>query len=281
MMSTVTNNLPFVHSFTSVHVKRMLCSFTLVALGLLIQMPTTRGEAIHIAVASNFHAAMPPLVAAFDQVHHHKIKASYGSSGKLYAQILHGAPFHVFLSADQHKPENLERTGLGVKGTRFTYALGKLVLWSIKPNLIDANASRLRAGHFKKLALANPRLAPYGRAAQEVLKKLGLVNSTSKWVMGENIAQTFQFVRTGNADLGFVALSQLQPLQGPGRGSWWLVPPDLYSPIKQDAVLLVSALDHPGARAWLRFLRSAKARDILHSYGYDTPPDPNTKINTL
>lgn len=229
------------------------------------------GEEVHIAVAANFTAAMKDIVTQFEKKSEHEVILSFGSSGKIFAQIQHGAPFHVFLSADQAKPELLEKAGLAVPGSRFTYAVGALALWSTKPGFVDKDYTRLKSGDFNKLALANPKLAPYGAAAVDVLQALKLKQTTeSKWVMGENIAQTYQFVATGNADLGFVALSQIMDKGHVTEGSSWIIPGELYRPIRQDAILLKNAKGRAGAKALLEYLRSDEARAIIHGYGYKT-----------
>ncbi|MGL6161847.1 molybdate ABC transporter substrate-binding protein [Microbulbifer sp.] len=232
----------------------------------------TSAEELMVAVASNFTAAMKEIAAEFEKTSGHRVKLASGSSGKFYAQIKNGAPFQAFFSADTAKPAALETAGLAVPGSRFTYAVGSLALWSADPSLVDDRASVLREGHFRKLALANPKLAPYGKAAVEVLRNLDLEEATrSRWVQGENIAQTYQFVATGNADLGFVALSQIVRGGQLKEGSAWTVPGDLYSPIRQDAVLLQRGADSKGAVEFLHFLRGDKARAIIESYGYRFP----------
>lgn len=215
---------------------------------------------------------MKQLVADYEKTTGNKVSMSFGSSGKFYAQIMNGAPFQVFFSADQAKPQALERANMIVPNSRFTYAIGALALWSAQPGFIDTQLYTLRQGNFRKIALANPKLAPYGAAAAEVLAKLNLVDATrAKWVQGENIAQTYQFVSTGNAELGFVALSQIMSHGNVDRGSSWVVPAELYQPIKQDAVLLNNGAHSPGAQALLAFIRSEQARSVIESYGYQTP----------
>lgn len=228
-------------------------------------------EQIHAAVAANFTAAMKNIVAEFEESTGHKVVLSFGSSGKLFAQIQQGAPFQVFFSADQAKPEALEKAGLAVTGSRFTYAVGTLALWSAKPGFIGANYNRLQQGDFNKLALANPKLAPYGAAAVQVLKSLNLKQVTEpKWVRGENIAQTYQFVASGNADLGFVALSQIIGDGCIAKRSCWVVPVELYQPIRQDVVLLKNAEKSIAAKALLDYFRGDEASAIIHAYGYQT-----------
>lgn len=250
----------------------MLLFNRLIAIALsYLLLSTANAEEIHAAVAANFTAAMKEIVAQFEKSSEHRVALSFGSSGKIFAQIQNGAPFQVFLSADQAKPQALEVAGLAVSGSRFTYAVGALALWSSKPDVVDEDYTRLKNGDFNKLALANPKLAPYGAAAVEVLDALKLKQATEpKWVMGENIAQTYQFVATGNADLGFVALSQIMDKGHVKEGSSWIVPDELYSPIRQDAVLLRVAKDSAGAKALLAYLRGDEARQIIASYGYTT-----------
>ncbi|EIC29017.1 MULTISPECIES: molybdate ABC transporter substrate-binding protein [Methylomicrobium] len=221
------------------------------------------------AVASNFAQPMTEIAAAFEKATGHSAKLSFGSSGKFVAQIENGAPFEVFLSADAEKPEQLEKAGLAVAGSRFTYAVGKLVLWSAKPGYVDAQGRILEQGGFKHLALADPKLAPYGEAAVEVLKNKGFFEKLQPlFVLGENISQTYQFVSTGNAELGFIALSQVIENGKILKGSAWTVPENLHAPIRQDAVLLNKGAANPAAPALLEFLKSAEARAIIQKYGY-------------
>ena len=224
---------------------------------------------IPVAVAANFAAPMEEIAEAFNQITGHRLKISTGASGKFYAQIRNGAPFQVFLSADQEKPEQLEKDGLAVQGTRFTYAIGKLALWSADPDKVDNKGKALESGRFNKIAIANPKTAPYGEAAIETLSALKLKTRLEpKFVMGENISQTHQFVASGNAELGFVALSQISRNNQLTGGSMWLVPEKLYSPIKQDAVLLLTGKDSAAARQLLAFLKSDRAVRIIQSFGY-------------
>lgn len=223
---------------------------------------------VTVAAASNFTAPMKALAAEFERASGNEVKLAFGSSGKLYAQISNGAPFQVLFSADQAKPIALEEAGLAVPGSRFTYAIGALALWSAKANLDNEALKQLMGG---RLALANPRLAPYGVAAVEVLANLELEEKTrANWVRGENISQTFQFIDSGNADVGFVALSQVMKGGEIKKGSAWIIPPELYRPIRQDAVLLLSAKNNPAALELLEFMRSPQARNIIHSFGYLT-----------
>jgi molybdate transport system substrate-binding protein len=225
---------------------------------------------VHVAVASNFTAPMKQIAAEFDKETGHKSVLSYGSSGKFYAQVKNGAPFQLFLSADDEKPAQLERDGMTVPGSRFTFAIGTLVLWSPKSGFVDAKGEVLRRGQFSKIAIASSKLAPYGAAAIEVLTKQGLLATLApKFVQGENISQTFQFISTGNAELGFVALSQVMQDGKINSGSAWIVPGAMHSPIRQDAVLLATGKDNAAARALLEYLKSDKAKKIIRSYGYD------------
>jgi len=231
--------------------------------------PPAFAETTLVAVAANFTAPMNAIAEAFEKATGHGAKLSFGSSGKFVAQIENGAPFEVFLSADQEKPAQLEKSKQAVSGTRFTYAIGKLVLWSAKPGFVDDQGAILGNGGFKHLALADPKLAPYGAAAVEVLKNKGLFEKlTPSFVLGENIAQTHQFVSTGNAELGFIALSQVIEDGQIAKGSGWIVPESLHAPIRQDAVLLNKGAENPAAPALLQFLKSAEARAIIQKYGY-------------
>ncbi len=226
-----------------------------------------QGAQTNIAVAANFTAAAKEIAQAFKQETGHEAILSFGSTGKLYTQIAHGAPFEVFLAADQKRPQKAETEGLGVTGSRFTYASGKIVLYSTDASLIDADAKVLgKVDAFNKIAIANPKTAPYGSAAVSALKKMKLYDTIkSKIVQGDNIAQTHQFVSTGNAQLGFVALSQVIKQQG---GSKWLVPQELYAPIRQDGVLLKKGENSEAAKAFLGFLKGQSAHRIIEKYGY-------------
>lgn len=222
-------------------------------------------DEVKVAVAANFAAPLKEIATAFEQKTHHTAVISSGATGKLYTQIENGAPFEVMLSADQKTPKLLEEKGLG--SGRFTYAIGKLVLWSADPNLVDANGAVLqKEGAFEKIAIANPKTAPYGEAADQVLKARNVYDRLKqKRVEGENIAQTYQFVVTRNAALGFVALSQVIDDK---RGSGWEVPQDLYDPIRQDAVLLDKGKANPAATALMDFLKGPEAKTIIAKYGY-------------
>jgi len=241
----------------------------LLVITMTLPMVTMAGE-VSVAVASNFMAPMKIIAQAFERETGHKAILSFGSTGQFYAQIKNGAPFAVLLAADDETPARLEREGVAVPGTRFTYATGKLVLWSKKADLVDAKGEILTTGKFDKLALANPKLAPYGAAAMQVLETMNLTKQLGpKLVEASNIGQTFQFVSSGNAALGFVALSQVFENGKLKEGSGWVVPSNLYSPIKQDAVLLTSGKANVAAQDLLQYLRSDKAKAIIVSFGYD------------
>jgi molybdate transport system substrate-binding protein len=238
----------------------------LVALGLPMSL---RAAEVQVAVAANFTAPMRAIAAAFEQDTGHKARLAFGSSGKFYAQIRNGAPFQVFLSADDEKPARLEQAGMAVAGTRFTYAIGQLALWSAKAGYVDNKGEVLKQGAYAHLAIANPKLAPYGAAAIEVLKNLGLLETVQpRLVQGENIAQTYQFVASGNAELGFVALSQVTRDGRLTQGSAWIVPAHLHAPIRQDAVILANGKDNAAASALMAYLKSDKAKAVIRAYGY-------------
>lgn len=237
---------------------------------IILGLPTPLVAAqVQVAVAANFTAPMQAIAADFEKATGHKVLLASGSTGKFYAQIKNGAPFDVLLAADDETPAKLEKDGLAVSGSRFTYAIGQLALWSAKPGYVDAKGEVLKQGAFAHLAIANPRLAPYGAAAIETLTRLGLLASVEgRFVQGENIAQTYQFISTGNAELGFVAQSQIVEGGKLKSGSAWIVPASLHSPIRQDAVVLVKGKDNPAAAALLTFLKSDQARAVIQSYGY-------------
>lgn len=249
----------------------MKCIAGLLATMVLAAQAQAQAQAgeVQVAVAANFTAPMQRIAAQFEQDTGNKAVLSFGATGKFYAQIRNGAPFEVFLAADEETPAKLEHEGLGVSGTRFTYAVGKLALWSAKGNYVDARGDVLRAGRFAHLAIANPKTAPYGAAAVETLTKLDLYERLKpKLVEGENISQAQQFVSSGNAELGFVALSQVWKDGKLSSGSAWIVPSNLYSSIRQDAVLLKKGDANPAARALETYLKSDKAKAIIRAYGY-------------
>lgn len=224
---------------------------------------------VSVAVASNFAAPMIRIAAAFEQETGHTAVLSFGSTGKFYAQIRNGAPFQVLLAADQETPARLEKENLTAPGTRFTYATGRLVLWSKQAGLVDDQGDVLRKGKFDRIAMADPKLAPYGAAALEVLGKLGLRQALqSKIVQGENIGLTYQWVSTGNIPLGFVALSQIVKDGKIQEGSSWVIPPQMHAPLRQDAVALANSRTNPGAAALLTYLRGDRAKAIIQSFGY-------------
>jgi molybdate transport system substrate-binding protein len=223
-----------------------------------------------VAVAANFAEPMKAIAAVLEKSTDHTLKVSTGASGAFYTQIKHGAPFDVFLSADNERPEMLEKEGLAQPGTRFTYATGKLVLWSARSGRVDDKGSVLKAPGLVKVAYANPKTAPYGTAAVQVLERLGLKDAiTPKLVQGESIGQTYSFVKTGNADVGFVALSQVLSGGRLKEGSMWVIPQAHYDPIRQDVVLLKRGADNEAAKALLRLLQSPSIKDLIRSYGYE------------
>jgi molybdate transport system substrate-binding protein len=225
---------------------------------------------VSVAVAANFTAPMQKIAAGFERDTGHKAVLAFGSTGRFYAQVRNGAPFQVLLAADDETPARMEKEGLAVAGSRFTYAIGRLALWSASPGVVDARGEVLRQGAFQRLAIADPRLAPYGAAAMEVLGKLGLAAQLQpKLVQGESIGQAFQFVATGNAQLGFVALAQVMQGGRIDKGSAWVVPAGLHAPIRQDAVILAAGRDNPAAAALAQYLRGDKARAVLRAHGYE------------
>jgi molybdate transport system substrate-binding protein len=225
---------------------------------------------VQVAVAANFTAPMQRIAAEFEKDTGHKASLAFGATGKFYAQIRNGAPFEVLLAADDETPARLEQEGRALPGTRFTYAIGRLVLWSARPGYVDAKGDILRTGDFRHLAIANPKTAPYGAAAMAVLRKLNLAESLQpRLVQGENIAQTQQFVSTGNAQLGFVALAQVYRDGKLTSGSAWIVPGNLHDPIRQDALVLAKGAANPAAREFAAYLKSDKAWGIIRAYGYE------------
>lgn len=247
-----------------------LCRLLITTCMLLLISTLAQAAEVTVAVAANFTAPMKQIAADFEKATGHKVVLSFGASGKFYAQIKNGAPFQLLLSADDEKPRQLEHDGLSVPGSRFTYAVGTLVLWSPKPGLVDPKGDILAKGAFNKIAIANPQLAPYGVAAMEVLTARGLAATIKpKLVQGENISQTFQFASTGNADLGFVALSQIMKDGKISSGSAWIVPSNLHTPIRQDAVLLLKGKGNPAAEALANYLKNDKVKTIIRSYGYE------------
>ena len=239
---------------------------------LLLADQTSWAASVLVAVAANFSKPMTEIAAEFEKATGHSAKLSFGSTGKFVSQLEHGGPFEVLLSADEKAPQRLVESGLAVANSQFTYAIGRLVLWSAKPGYVDDQGKILTTGGFKHIALADPKLAPYGVAAVEVLKNLGLFEKLQPlFVQGENIAQTFQFVSTGNAPLGFIALSQVIENGKIAKGSGWIIPREDYSPIRQDAVLMKKGAENPAATALLDYLKSAPALAIIEKFGYDLP----------
>lgn len=234
-------------------------------------LTTTAGSAdeIYVAVASNFSRTLQTIATRFEAATGHRINMSVGATGKHYAQIRHGAPFDIFFAADSRRPALLESENIALPGSRFTYALGKLVLWSPREGYVDDQGSILETEDFSHLAIANPRLAPYGKAAKEVLQARKLWDALKgRTVRGENIGQTFQFVKSGNAELGFVAWSQIRQPGKPVSGSFWDIPQQLYTPIRQQAVLLKRSKP---AQAFASFVKSNTAQAIIRESGYDLP----------
>ena len=226
-------------------------------------------ETISVAVASNFTAPMQKIAAQFEKDTGHKAELSFGATGKFYAQISNGAPFGILLAADDKTPAKIAQEGKGDAASRFTYSIGKLVLWSKQDGYVDANGEVLKTGKFQHVAIANPKLAPYGLAAEQTLTKLNLLDAIKpKFVQGENIGQTYQFAATGNAELGFVALSQVMEDGKIKAGSAWVVPAEMHEPIRQDAIVLNNAKDNVAAKALMDYLKGDKARAIISAYGY-------------
>ena len=240
----------------------------MILLGALAVSSVARADEVNVAVAANFAEPIKEIAKQFQQTTGHRLVISTGATGKFYAQIKNGAPFDVLLAADQETPTKLEQEGNAVAGTRFTYAVGELVLWSAQPNVVDSNGAVLRGQSFAHLAMANPKLAPYGRAAQQTLERMGLMEQVRpKLVTGENIGQTYQFVYTGNAQLGFVARSQVQSDRGIS-GSYWLIHKNMYSPIIQQAIILNHGKDNAGAKQLMQHLKTPAAKNIIRRYGY-------------
>lgn len=245
-------------------------SQVLSGLALLGAFTNSHAATTLVAVASNFTKPMQEIAAAFEKASGHSANLSFGASGKFVAQLENGGPFEVFLSADEKNPKKLQQDGFAVPGTQFTYAIGKLVLWSATPNYIDTQGSILQKGGFKHLAIADPKLAPYGAAAIEVMQHLGMYAKLQPLIVqGENTAQTQQFISTGNAELGFIPLSQVFENGKISQGSAWIIPKEHYQAIKQDAILLKTGAENPAATALLAFLKSPEALAIIKKYGYD------------
>ena len=229
-----------------------------------------RADVVQVAVAANFTAPARALAEVFARTTGHEARLSFGATGAFYTQIKNGAPFDVLLAADDERPARLEKEGDTVAGSRFTYATGQLVLWSAKPGLVDDEGAVLKHGQFGKIAIANPKNAPYGAAAVEAMEKLGLAATLQpKLVTGESIGQTFNFIATGNAELGFVALAQVLEGGKLKSGSMWVVPAQYHAPIIQDAVILKRAANNPAAKAWMELLKTPQSKALIRSYGYE------------
>lgn len=238
----------------------------------LLCTSATHADEVKVAVAANFTGPMQVISVLFERDTGHKASLAFGGTGKFYAQIVNGAPFEVLLAADDQTPARLVKEGHAIAGSDFTYAIGKLVLWSNDPNLVDARGEILRKGGFKHLAIANPKTAPYGSAAVQTMTGLGLFESLKLlFVQGENIGQTHQFVATGAAELGFVAYSQVIKNGRIDSGSGWIVPGNLHEPIRQDAVLLAKGKDKSAAIALLNYLKGETAQTVIKSFGYALP----------
>ena len=249
------------------------------ALGLTIFLSVahamTPSSEIQVAVAANFANVAQTLAQSFGKTHGVRIRITQGSTGKLGAQIRNGAPFDVLLAADAASVDGLESVGLAIRGSSFTYAIGRLALWSLQPDRVKDGVTVLRQGQFQHLAIATPHSAPYGAAALEVLGRVGLLETlTPKLVQGESVAQTYGFVASGNAEIGFVAWSQIvEPGAEPRlrTGSAWLVPEPLHAPLTQNAALLSHGATNQAARAFLEYLRQPEVKALIRSYGYRTP----------
>ena len=229
-----------------------------------------RADVVQVAVAANFTAPARALAEVFARTTGHEARLSFGATGAFYTQIKNGAPFDVLLAADDERPARLEKEGDTVAGSRFTYATGQLVLWSAKPGFVDDQGAVLKGGHFGKIAIANPKNALYGAAAVEAMEKLGLAATLQpKLVTGESIGQTFNFIATGNAELGFVALAQVLEGGKLKSGSMWVVPAQYHAPIIQDAVILNRAASNPAAKAWMELLKTPQSKALIRSYGYE------------
>lgn len=243
---------------------------SVVALFALTLSTVALADQVKVAVAANFTAPMKVLVENFEKSTGHKAELAFGSSGKFYSQITNGAPFDMFFSADQERPAKLDKKNGTVVGSRFTYATGKLVLWSSKANFVDDKAEVLRTGDFAHISIANPKLAPYGAAAVETMKALGVFDKLEpKLVQGESISQAYNFIFTGNAELGFVALSQIYTGGKLKSGSAWIVPDKLHTPIHQDAVILTHGKDNKAAAALVEYLKTEPAKLVIRSFGYN------------
>lgn len=241
----------------------------LVMISAYLLMTVANASDVMVAVASNFSAPMQKIAESFQKETGHRAVLAFGSSGSFYAQIKNGAPFEVFLSADHETVDRLVAEGFGLGQSQFTYAIGKLVLWSAKEGYVDESGLILKKNTFKKIAIANPKLAPYGLAALQTLTKLNLMGSIGgKLITGENVTQTYQFVSTQNVELGFVALSQVYKDGRISNGSGWIVPSELHEPIRQDAVILKTGKSSEAARALISYLKTDQSKAIMKNFGY-------------
>ncbi|QHG65943.1 molybdate ABC transporter substrate-binding protein [Pseudomonas putida] len=250
--------------------RNRLYHLSAITLASLFSLNSAWADEVQVAVAANFTAPIQAIAKDFEKDTGHKLVAAYGATGQFYAQIKNGAPFEVFLAADDSTPKKLEEEKEIVPGSRFTYATGTLALWSAKPGYVDDKGEVLKKNQFQHLSIANPKAAPYGLAATQVLDKLKLTEATkAKIVEGQNITQAYQFVSTGNAELGFVALSQIYKDGKVESGSAWIVPANLHEPILQDAVILNKGKGNPAAKALVDYLKGPKAAAVIKSYGYE------------
>ena len=266
----MTTNLISMLKFQGSAFRTASFRYLLMLIALAVAGLNVHAAEVTVAVAANFAAPMKIIAQQFAAESGHQIRLSFGSTGQFYAQIKNGAPFAVLLAADERAPEKIEKEGLGVGGTRMTYAIGKLVLWSKAPGLIDGDGAILKSGAVDKIAIANPKLAPYGAAAIEVIKKLNLTdNLASKLVEGSSVGQAFQFVASGNAAMGFVALSQVFENGKIRDGSAWIVPAGMYQPIKQDAIILNAGRGNVAAVSLMTYLQGDQARAVMRSFGYE------------
>lgn len=257
---------PYIHPLSRHPLRSLMINSVYIYVLLIAVTQPLHAAEIKVAVASNFSRTMTVISQQFEKSSGHKVKLIVGSTGKHYSQIHHGAPFDLFFAADSERPQRLEKEGLAIPGSRFTYAIGKVVLWSPDKDLIDSQGKVLEQDSIRYLAIANPKLAPYGIAARQILQQRGLWQRyRGRLVRGENIAQAYQFVKSGNAALGFVAYSQLKG-DTAINGSYWVAPQSLYTPIEQQAVLLK---DSPAARAFMTFMRIPETISLIKNHGYE------------
>ncbi len=249
---------------------KRLISLALVSSSAVLTVNSVSAGEISVAVAANFTAPMKEIVAIYEKDTGNKVLASFGATGQFYAQIKNGAPYQVLFAADAKTPAKIEKEGLGVVGTAQPYAYGKLVLWSAQTDFVKEDKSFILEGAVKKIAVANPKLAPYGEAAYQTMESWGnLKEASAKFVTGDNIGKTYQFVKTGNTQVGFVALSQVYKDGKMTSGSGWVIPIDLYKPIRQDSVILNPGKNDSDVTAFMQFMKtSPKVRAVIESYGY-------------